>query len=164
MYVVFPLCIFKPTFRLSEFRLFKCFSICFVVSLKRATSSANLKLVRFSPSTLTPSEMSAFLKTSSITAVNSLGESGSPCLTPLCIGNSSDTALSKWILAVSWLYMFCKMFMYVSFVLVFLSASKMAKCLTVSKASRSQCSLCIMVSCIHLTFLLFGLEFADGLL
>ena len=53
MYFVFPLCIFKPTFRLSEFRLFRCFSTCFVVSLKRATSSANLKLVRFSPSTLT---------------------------------------------------------------------------------------------------------------
>ena len=49
---------FKPTFRLPEFRLFKCFLfcfvffICFVVSLKRATSSANLKLVRFSPSAL----------------------------------------------------------------------------------------------------------------
>ena len=36
MYFVFPLCIFKPTFRLSEFKLFRCFSICFVVSLKRA--------------------------------------------------------------------------------------------------------------------------------
>ena len=111
-----------------------CFSICFVVSLKRATPSANLKLVRFSPSILTPSEMSALLKTSSITAVNNLGESGSPCLTSLCIGNSSDTDLSKWILAVAWLYMFCKMLMYVSFMLVFLSASKMAKCSTVSKA------------------------------
>ena len=55
MYFVFPLCIFKPTFKLSEFKLFRCFSICFVVSLKRATSSVNLKLVRFSPSTLTPS-------------------------------------------------------------------------------------------------------------
>ena len=55
MYFVFPLCIFKPTFRLSEFKLFRCFSICFVVSLKRATASANLKLVRFSPSSLTPS-------------------------------------------------------------------------------------------------------------
>ena len=83
MYFVFSLCIFKPTFRLSEFRLFKCFSTCFVVSFKRATLSANLQLVRFLPSTLTPLEMSAFLKTSSITAVNSLGESGSPCLTPL---------------------------------------------------------------------------------
>ena len=109
VYFVFPLCIFKPTIRLPEFRLFKCFSICLVVSLKRATSSANLKLVRFSSSTLTPSEMSAFLKTSSITAVNNLGESGSPCVTPLCIVNSSDTNLSKWILAVAWLYMFCKM-------------------------------------------------------
>ena len=95
------------------------FSICVVVSLKRATSSANLKLGRFSPSTFTPSEMSAFLKTSSITAVNNLGESGSPCLTPLCIGNSSDTDLSKWILAVAWLYVFCKMLMYDSFMLVF---------------------------------------------
>ena len=81
MHFVFPLCIFKPTFRLSEFRLFRCFSICFVVSLKRATSSANLKLARFSPSTLTHSEMSAFLNTSSMTAMNNLGESGSPCQT-----------------------------------------------------------------------------------
>ena len=122
---------FKPTFRLSEFRLFKCFSICFVVLLKRATSSANLMLVRFSPSTLTPSEMSAFLKTPSITAVNKLGESGSP----LCIENSSDTDLSKWTLAVAWLYNYVyKMLMCVSFMLVFLSASKMAKCSTVSKA------------------------------
>ena len=133
MYFVFPLCIFKPTFRLSEFRLFKCFSICFVVSLKRATSSANVKLVRLSPSILTPSEISAFLKTSSITVVNNLDESGAPCLAPLCIGNSSDTNLSKWILAVAWLYMFYKMFMYVLFMLVLLSASKMAKCSTVSK-------------------------------
>ena len=78
--------------------------------------------------------MSVFLKTSSITAVNNLGESGSPCLTPLCIGNSTDTNLFKWILAVAWLYTFCKMLMFVSFMLVFLSASKMAKCLTVSKA------------------------------
>ena len=134
MYFVFPLCIFKPAFRLSEFRLFRCFSICFVVSFKRATSSANLKLLRFSPSTLTPSEISAFLNTSSITAVNKLGESGSPCLTPLCIWNSVDTNLSRWTLAVAWLYIFCKMFMYVSFTLVFLNASKIAKCSTVSKA------------------------------
>ena len=136
MYFVFPLCIFKPTFRLSEFRLFRCFSICFVVSLKRATSSANLMLVRFSPSILTPSEMSAFLNTSSMTAVKNLGESGSPCLTPLCTGNSVDTSLSRCTLAVAWLYniMFCRMFMYVSFTLVFLNASKIAKCSTVSKA------------------------------
>ena len=120
MYFVFPLCFFKPTFRLSKFKLFRCFSICFVVSLKRATSPANLKLVRFSPSTLTPSEMSAFLNTSSMTAVNNLGESGSPCLTPLCIGNSVDTSLSRWTLAVAWLYMFCRMFMHLSFMLVFL--------------------------------------------
>ena len=130
------LCVFLS--QLSDFLssdyLSEFFSICFVVSLKRATSSANLKLVRFSPSTLTPSEMSAFLKTSSITAVNNLGENGSPCLTPLCIGNSSDTDLSKWILAVAWLYMFCKMLMYVSFMFVFLSASKLAKCSAVSKA------------------------------
>ena len=118
MYFVFPLCIFKPTFRLSEFRLFRCFSICFVVLLKRATSSVNLKLVRFSQSTLTPSEMSAFLNTSSMTAVNNLGESGPPCLTPQCIGNSVHTNLSRWTLAVAWLYIFCRMFMYVSFTLV----------------------------------------------
>ena len=114
MYFVFPLRIVKPTFRLSEFKLFRCFYIfVVVVLLKRATSSANLKLVRFSPSTLTPSEMPAFLNTSSMTAVNNLGESGSPCLTPLCIGNSVDTSLSRWTLAVTWLYMFCRMFMYV---------------------------------------------------
>ena len=134
MYFVFPLGTFKPTFRLSEFKLFRCFSICFIVSLKTATSSANLKLVRFHPSTLTPSEMSAFLNTSSVTAVNNLGESGSRCLTPLCIGNSVDTILSRWTLAVAWLYMFCRMFMYVSFTLVFLNASKIAKCSTVSNA------------------------------
>ena len=45
MYFVFPLCIFKPIFRLSELKLFGCFSICFVVSLKRATSSVNLMSV-----------------------------------------------------------------------------------------------------------------------
>ena len=61
MYFVFPLCIFKPAFRLSEFKLFGCFSVCFVVSLKGASSSVNLQLVRSSPSTLTPSEMSPFL-------------------------------------------------------------------------------------------------------
>ena len=53
---------------------------------------------------------------------NYLGESGSPCLTPLCIGNSVDTNLSRWTLAVAWLYIFCRMFMYVSFTLVFLNA------------------------------------------
>ena len=94
MYFVFPLCIFKPTFRLFEFKLFRCFSICFVVLLKRATSSANLQLVRISPLTLTSSEMSAFLNTSSMTAVNNLGESGIPCQTPLCMGNSMDTSLN----------------------------------------------------------------------
>ena len=31
-----------------------------------------------------------------------------------CHCNSSDTDLSKWILAVAWLYMFCKMLMYAS--------------------------------------------------
>ena len=159
------MCIFKPTFRISEFRLFKSFSICLVVSLKRATSSANLKLVRFSPSTSTPSEMSAFLKTSSITAVSYLGESGSPCLAHPCIGNSSATNLSKWILAVAWLYMFCKLFMYVLLMLVFLSASKMAKCSTVSKAFL--CSMKPMHSGNLYSFdflFLFGLELADALL
>ena len=59
--------------QLSGFLRLNCsgvFSICFVVSLKRATSSGNLKLVRFSPSTLTPSEMSTFLNTFSMTVVN----------------------------------------------------------------------------------------------
>ena len=40
---------------------------------------------------------------SSITAVNNLGDSGSPCLTFLFMGNLSDTNLSKWIHAVAWL-------------------------------------------------------------
>ena len=56
------LCVFLS--QLSYFLSSDCLSvffICFVVSLKRATSSANLKLVRFSPSTLTPSVMSAFV-------------------------------------------------------------------------------------------------------
>ena len=61
------------------------------------------KRARFSPSTSMPSEMSAFLKTSSITAVNSFGESGSPCLTPLFIGKSLDTNSSIWVLAIAWL-------------------------------------------------------------
>ena len=69
-----------------------------------------------------------------MTAVNNLGESGSPCLTPLCIGNSLDTSLSILTLAVAWLYMFCRLFMYVSFTIVFLNALKIAKCSTVSKA------------------------------
>ena len=69
------------------FHLFCCFV---------EKSNIVVKLVRFSPSTLTPSEMSAFLNTPSMTA----GESGSPCLTPLCIGNSVDTSLFRWILAV----------------------------------------------------------------
>ena len=78
---------FRPTFTFSEFGLLKCFSICFVFTLKRETSSAELKFVRLSPSASIPSEMSALLKISSITAVNSLGESGSHCPTPLFIGN-----------------------------------------------------------------------------
>ena len=41
---------------------------------------------------------------------------------------------SKWILAIAWLDIFCKMFMYVSFMSVFLSASKMVKCSTVPRA------------------------------
>ena len=36
MYFVIPSCIFRPTFRLSEFRLFKCFSICFVFSVEKS--------------------------------------------------------------------------------------------------------------------------------
>ena len=72
----------------------------FFFPLKRATSLANPKFERFSLSTLIPSEMADFLKTSSVTAGNSLGESGSPCMTPLFIGNSLDTNLSTWILAV----------------------------------------------------------------
>ena len=75
----------NTAFRLSEFRLFRCvfFFICFVFSFKRVTSSANLKFACFSLSTMIPLELCAFLKTSSITAVYSLGESGSSCLTPV---------------------------------------------------------------------------------
>ena len=44
-----------------------------------------------SPFTLIPSEISAFLKISSLIVVRSLGEIGSPYLTPLFIGNIMDT-------------------------------------------------------------------------
>ena len=106
MYFAFPLCIIMPTFTFSEFRLFKCFFpfvLLLFFSLKRATPSANLKRVRFSPSTFIHSGMSAFLKTSSIREVNSFGESRSPSLTPLFIGDSSDTNASTWIPAIAWL-------------------------------------------------------------
>ena len=83
--------------------------------------------------TLIPLEMSAFLKTSSITAANSVDNSGVPCLTHHFIGNSLNTNLSKWVLNVTWLRMFCRIFIYVSFMLFFLKALKMAKCSTVSK-------------------------------
>ena len=53
------------------------------------------KFVRFSLSALIPSETSALLKIFTIAAVNSLGESGSPCLTPPLKGNLSVTKLSK---------------------------------------------------------------------
>ena len=66
-----------------------------------------------------------------MTTVNNLGESGSPCLTPLLTENSLDTNLFKCILAVAWLKTFCKLFIYVSFMLAFLEASKRAKCSTV---------------------------------
>ena len=119
------------TFRLSEFRLiFNLF--CFYV--EETSIISKLKFASFSPSILILSEMYAFLKTFSITEVNNLGGRGPPCLTPLFIGNLSDTNLSKWILAVAWLQMFCKIFMYVSFMLLFLKASRMANCSSVSKA------------------------------
>ena len=35
-YFVFPLCIFRPTYRLSEVRLFKCFPLCFVFVVKKS--------------------------------------------------------------------------------------------------------------------------------
>ena len=82
--------------QLSDFLCSDCLSVFPVVLLfllKRAISSAKLKFVRFPPSALIPLEMTTFLKTFSITAVNSIGESGSPCLTPLFIGNSSGTNL-----------------------------------------------------------------------
>ena len=59
--------------------------------------------------------MSAFLKTSFITAENSLDDSGSPCLTPMYIGNLSDTNSSKWIFALAdVLYTVYVCFVYVS--------------------------------------------------
>ena len=64
VYLVFPCVFLGQVF----FHLF-CFVVCVFFSYKRATSSANLKFVRFSPSTLSPLEMSAFLKTSSVTTV-----------------------------------------------------------------------------------------------
>ena len=102
MYFVFTLCIFDPTFRLFEFRMLNVEKLnAFQFVKKRATSLTNLKFVRSSPSTLTPLEMYAFLKMPSIMKVTRLGENGSPCLAPHINGNSSDTNLSKWFLAVA---------------------------------------------------------------
>ena len=81
-----------------------------------------------------PRKLTCSRKTSSITAVNSFGESGSPCLTLLFIGDSSDISLSKWIIAVARLYMLCKVCTFVSFLLVFPKASEMAMYSAMSKA------------------------------
>ena len=99
--IVFFSCVFLG--RLSHFLSSDCLNVSSLFLLKGATSLTDLKFVRSSPSTSIPSETSAFLKTSSKTEVNSSGESGSPCLTPMSIGISSDTNLSKWILATAWL-------------------------------------------------------------
>ena len=80
------------------------FPFCLSIEI---SNLANLNFERFPPSTLFPSEIYAFLKTFSITTVNSLGEAGPPCLTPLFTGNLPDTNLSKRIVAVAWLKMFC---------------------------------------------------------
>ena len=45
-----------------------------------------------------------------ITAVDSLGESGSQHLTPLVLGYSLDAKLCAWILAAAWLYVNRKIF------------------------------------------------------
>ena len=121
--------------QLSDFLSSSVFPVVLVFSLKRATSSANLKLAWFSPWTLIPSE-SAFLKMFSTVAVSSLGEIGSPFLTHLFIGDSSDTNLCKWILAVAWLvtgFVKCLCIFRLS-CFFFLHTSNMAKCLTVPKA------------------------------
>ena len=105
MFVCLFVCLFACLFVCLFVCLFGGFCFCFVLfgvvlllfffggegSINRATSSENLKFVRFLPSTLIPLDMSTSLKISSLTAVNSLGESRSPCLTPLFTGNSSDT-------------------------------------------------------------------------
>ena len=68
----------------------------------RATSSANLRSVSFSPSILTPlASKGSSLNTLYIADVNILGDKVSPCLTPLSIFTISDTSLSRWILAVA---------------------------------------------------------------
>ena len=92
------------------------------------------KFARFPPSVLTPLEMSASLRTFSVTAVNNLGESGSSCLTPLFIGNSSDTNLSTWILAEVGCRCLVKCLRILRLCYFSLCASKMAKSSTVSKA------------------------------
>ena len=71
MNFVFPLCIFSLTVLLMLLRVFICDSICCGVFVRRATSSANLRSVRVSPSIPIPSVSSAFLNISSFAAVNS---------------------------------------------------------------------------------------------
>ena len=73
----------------------------------------------------------------SIAAENNLGEIGSPCLTPLFIWNFSDNKSSMCILAVAFLYIFSRICTYVSLMLIFRSASNIAKCSTESKAFSS---------------------------
>ena len=145
VHFVFPLCIFRPTFRLSEFRLSKWFffSICLLLFCLGGFSPIEKSNIVSKPLVCKVFSIDIDFFTyvcllkdflHNTTAVNSLGKNGSPCLTPLFTGNSSDTNLSKWIPAVAWLSMFSQICMYVSFILVFLNASKMAECSTVSKA------------------------------
>ena len=54
IYFVFPLCILSPIFLLPWFSSLSCTSISFTDVAIRATSSANLRSVNFSPSKLSP--------------------------------------------------------------------------------------------------------------
>ena len=116
------------------FSLFRCSSISFVVFVTRPTSSANLRFCNLSPSVFIPLSKSAFLNISSITAVNNFRDIGSPCHSPLSIANGSETWLSRWTLVVAPLYIFSKIFTYVSFTFIFLNVSNMLKCSMESKA------------------------------
>ena len=121
-------------FLLSVLSLFRCSSISFVVFVTRATSSANLRFYNLSPSMFIPLSRSAFLNISSTTAVNNFGDIGSHCRTPYPIANGYETWLSRRTLAVATLYIFSKIFTYVSFTFIFLNASNMLEWSMESKA------------------------------
>ena len=99
---LFHIYIFRPIFKLSSFTVFNWCSISLTPSVVRTTSLANLLFDSFFPSIFTPFSSSwAFWKTFWIVAVNSSGEIGPPCLTPLNIGIFSETWLSISTFAVA---------------------------------------------------------------